>query len=85
MVVSNIFNLFKAKSVEHPSAPPIKGVVRADMIFAAWILFKQPNGMTKIVMIGNMNPKGDIPKAIINTGYKFQAEGVKKALAHLAK
>lgn len=40
MVVSNIFNLFKAKSVEHPSAPPIKGVVRADMIFAAWILFK---------------------------------------------
>jgi len=41
--------------------------------------------MTKIVMIGNMNPKGDIPKAIINTGYKFQAEGVKKALAHLAK
>lgn len=40
MVISNILKLFKAKSVEHPNAPPVKGIVRAEMIFAAWIVYK---------------------------------------------
>jgi len=39
MVISNIFKLFKAKSIEHPNAPPTKGAVRAEMVFAAWILY----------------------------------------------
>lgn len=36
------------------------------MIFAGWIVKKLPNGKTNIIMIGHMNPKGDIPKAIVN-------------------
>lgn len=55
-----------ARSVEHPSTPPIKGFTRAEMIFNAWFLTEQPNGLTKIVVIGHINPKGDLPKAIVN-------------------
>ncbi|CAD8140729.1 unnamed protein product [Paramecium octaurelia] len=73
------------KSIEHPQVPPVKGVQRGEIVFSAWIVKKQPNGQTNIIIIGNMNPKGDIPKAIINQGAKFQAEGVKKAVEYLTK
>ena len=41
------------------------------MIFSAWIVRKLPNGETNIIMMGHMNPKGDIPKAIGIQGAKF--------------
>lgn len=55
--------------------------MRADMIFTSWIFTQQPDGSVKIIAIGLFNPKGDIPKTLINQGYKFQSEGVKKLLA----
>ncbi|CAD8137885.1 unnamed protein product [Paramecium octaurelia] len=73
------------KSIEHPQAPLVKGIQRAEMIFAGWIVKKLPNGKTNIIMIGHMNPKGDIPKAIVNQGAKFQVEGLNKALNYLNK
>lgn len=63
--VSNYVNII-ARSVEHPAAPPVKGLTRAEMIFTAWFLTEQPNGLTKIVVIGHINPKGDLPKALVN-------------------
>ncbi|CAD8150004.1 unnamed protein product [Paramecium pentaurelia] len=74
-----------SKSIEHPQAPLVKGIQRAEMIFAGWIVKKLPNGKTNIIMIGHMNPKGDIPKALVNQGAKFQVEGLNKALNYLNK
>lgn len=55
-----------ARSVEHPAAPPVKGCTRAEMIFNGWFITELPNGLTKIVVVGHLNPKGDLPKALVN-------------------
>ncbi|CAD8144014.1 unnamed protein product [Paramecium octaurelia] len=74
-----------SKSIEHPKAPVVNGIQRGEVVFQAWIVKKLPNGQTNLISIANMNPKGDIPKALINQGAQHQAEGVKKSIEHWIK
>lgn len=42
------------------------------MVFNAWIVTESHNGQSRVIVIGNMNPKGDLPKALLNKGAKMQ-------------
>lgn len=59
--------LIAMKSEEHPSAPPIEGIVRGEMIHSYYYLKEQPDGMhTRMVVEMEVNPKGEIPLWLVN-------------------
>ena len=66
--------IWMACSWEHDDVPPIKGVVRAVLIIGGWILDPVPGDHNKTFAhyIVEGDPKGSIPKMIVNLGYKKQ-------------
>lgn len=66
MVQSIKFIIYIDKSIEFPDCPPIKGIERADMLFQGWFIKKTGPNSINAINIGNMDPKGSIPKAILN-------------------
>ncbi|KAM3136661.1 hypothetical protein pb186bvf_011297 [Paramecium bursaria] len=73
-----------AKSIIHQNQPPVHKVERAEMSLAGWILTPQANGMTKIVSLQCLDPKGDVPVAITNQAAKFQSDMVKALCKYVA-
>lgn len=55
-------------SVVHPSYPDNYSIVRAELTYAVHICEGQPDGSTKMQVIGLGDPKGRIPKIIVNFG-----------------
>ena len=64
-----------AKSVEYPECPPTKSI-RGDTV-AGWIL-ERVGDKTKACFITMVDPKGNIPAAIVASSAKVQGECVEK-------
>jgi len=58
------------KSVDHPKAPPKKGVVRANTIISGYIFEEIPDGKggvsTKLTVISQNDVKGLVPRSLVN-------------------
>lgn len=57
-----------SKSIEHSSHPPIKKVVRAEMIISGMFLYENSPGETSIYMVNNVDLK--IKSDIVNKAAK---------------
>ena len=44
------------------------------MVFQGWFIKETGPNSIHIINVGNMNPKGNIPKSILNTSHKIQLE-----------
>ena len=64
-------------SIELPTHPPIKGVVRGEVKLAGWILEKKEGG-TQCTFITFVDPKGSLPIKAINMVATVQGEVVEK-------
>lgn len=53
-------------SIEHPGALVTKGRVRAHCEIIGYELVDLGNGKTKMVHIGQFDPKGNVPTMIVN-------------------
>lgn len=53
------------KSVEHPSCPETKGVIRANMI-DCYKMTKLENGHVEVLEISSFDLKGYVPKSFMN-------------------
>ena len=63
-----------AVSVEHDDVPEVKKVVRGELIIGGWILDPDPEDEDKCYAyyIVQGDPKGSIPKWVVNMGAKSQ-------------
>ena len=62
-------------SVEHPDAPPVKKIVRADLIIGGWVFIPDqtdPENKCNAYYVSQSNLKGSIPKMITNSVSKGQ-------------
>lgn len=60
-------------SVEAPERPLSQNMIRADIIYALHLCEKL-NGQCHVVSIGYVDPKGSIPKAIVNMGLRKRVD-----------
>ena len=58
------------EGIEHPKAPPVKGVVRMPFIRGHWILTVQPGSKTEVEYQVHANPGGSLPDWIANLASK---------------
>jgi len=72
-------------SVEHPSVPPVRGVVRAHTEVGGFICRKLGERETRVTFVLCMDPRGAIPQAIVNASQKKQAQKISKIRAVLTK
>jgi dipeptidyl aminopeptidase/acylaminoacyl peptidase len=63
------------RSVTHPKIPEVKSHVRADVLLYAWVMKPTKEDPTKSVTIRMLqtDPKGMIPKALVNSVAKDEA------------
>lgn len=60
-----------AKSIEYNDIPPIKSSVRGDLKLAGWILRRlDGDNKTLACFITMVDPKGNIPSAIVSSSAK---------------
>lgn len=72
-------------SVEHPSVPPVRGVVRAHTEVGGFICRQLGERETKVTFVLCMDPRGAIPQAIVNSSQKKQAQKISAIRAVLEK
>lgn len=65
-------------SVEHPGAMEIKGRVRAHCEVIGYELVDLGGGKTRMVHIGQFDPKGNVPAMIVNKMIGKQGEMFEK-------
>ena len=65
-------------SVEHPGAVEIKGRVRAHCEVTGYELVDLGGGKTRMVFIGQFDPKGNVPIMIVNKMVGKQGEMFEK-------
>ena len=63
-----------SKSIEHPSHPPQKKVVRAEMIISGMYLCEKTPGETSIYMVNNVDLKVKTGADIVNSRAKKSPE-----------
>jgi len=63
------------RSITHPKVPEVKSHVRADVLLYAWVIIPCKDDPTKSVTIRMLqtDPKGMIPKALVNGVAKDEA------------
>ena len=64
-------------SVEHPACPEVKKMVRADLLSGGFWFRNVPEGCL-VDYFANTDPKGLLPKAIVNNVVKEQAANVQR-------
>lgn len=58
----------------------MKGVVRAELLMSFCHVKRISDTETSILVIGNIDPRGQIPKILVNQAAKFEADGLKKTI-----
>jgi hypothetical protein len=77
--------LLKINSVEDSRAPPIEGLVRAELLEAYYYLQEvQPNKKTKIIVQMAVDPKGAIPLWLVRASQKNWPQNTMAKLRDLA-
>ncbi len=57
-----------AKSMEHPSCPPVRGCVRGVTRFAGLLMEACPTGGIDVTYVASVDPKGWLPGFAVNMG-----------------
>lgn len=68
------------KSVVHPKAPLRDGIVRGELVFGKYIIEKIMDNKTKLSVIVLADPKGAIPKWVVNL---YQKSWPRKTLTRI--
>lgn len=68
------------KSVVHPKAPVRDGIVRGELVFGKYIIEKIMDNKTKLSVIVLADPKGAIPKWVVNL---YQKSWPRKTLTRI--
>lgn len=74
-------------SHEHPDYPPNKKYTRGEIINGGWILTPDPKNpnRTFAVLLSQVDPKGSLPKSIVNKAIKKRGFMVKKVAEVMEK
>ena len=72
-------------SHEHPNYPPKSKYTRGEIIIGGWIFIPEGKGKTQVLSINQVDPKGSIPKAIVNKAVKKRGFVVMKLSEAMAK
>ena len=69
--------IFVGGSIPHPDYPVKQSPVRCEIPLWGWILTPRNGNTTNLIYIVLVDPKGSVPKSMINTFYKDQAMSVR--------
>ncbi|CAD8207922.1 unnamed protein product [Paramecium pentaurelia] len=69
-----------SKSVQLDSVPNKKNYIRCEIFISAFLIKEISQGICQVIIIANVDPKGSIPKMLINSGVSMQADAVKKLM-----
>lgn len=72
-------------SVEHPSVPPVKNAVRAQMDIGGFIYRALSPAQTRVTYILYMDPRGSIPQMVVNSSQKKQTQNISRIRTFLAR
>mmetsp|Transcript_25645 Transcript_25645/g.12136 ORF Transcript_25645/g.12136 Transcript_25645/m.12136 type:complete len:162 (-) Transcript_25645:80-565(-) len=73
-----------SSSVEHPAIPVLKGMVRGEILSCVMWFKPIPEG-SYVIYSANMNPSGNIPRAITNKVNKSETMAVYRLRSYLEK
>ncbi|CAD8120319.1 unnamed protein product [Paramecium sonneborni] len=79
-IIKDGTHIVVSKSVQLDSVPNKKNYTRCEIIISAFFIKEITPGTCQVIIIANVDPKGSIPKMLINSGVSMQADAVKKLM-----